>query len=390
LEFPKYGGKVTEWNSFWDLYDSAIHSNPTISKVNKFNYLQSLLEGQAARAIKGLTLTSANYDAAITILRERFGKTQQTIAAHMDEILKIQVCMNGRTSQLRYVYDKISVYVRGLASLGVSSEQYGSMLIPIIMSKLPIEIRLEIARKSTGDVWKIEELLETIKTEIEAREVSEGVQSSQQPSKNSVPPYSPRIPSAGAFMTFMTEDKTGKHIQCVYCKEFHFSASCDRVTNPNARKDILRRDNRCFTCLGIGHRSTRCESKKNCRRCHGRHHQSICDASKCSHYRSPFMNGNKPIPVIPPSKDDELPGEPNNTSTATVIDNLTSTDNPITTGYMTTEDSTTTTTTKTRNKVLLQTAVTYAQGENGSNPIPVRLLLNSGSLRSYITNSLKD
>jgi hypothetical protein len=92
---------------------------------------------------------------------------------------------------------------------------------------------------------------------------------------------------------------------------------------------------------------------------------------------------------IPPIKDDELPGEPNNTSTATVIDNLTSTDNPITTGYMTTEDSTTTTTTKTRNKVLLQTAITYAQGENGSNPIPVRLLLNSGSQRSYITNSLK-
>ena len=27
LELPKYGGKVTEWNSFWDLYDSAIHSN---------------------------------------------------------------------------------------------------------------------------------------------------------------------------------------------------------------------------------------------------------------------------------------------------------------------------------------------------------------------------
>jgi hypothetical protein len=130
LELPKYGGKVTEWNSFWELYDSAIHSNPTISKVNKFNYLQSLLEGQAARAIKGLTLTNANYDAAIIILRERFGKTQQTIAAHMDEILKIQVCMNGRTSQLRYVYDKICVHVRGLASLGVSSEQYGSMLIP--------------------------------------------------------------------------------------------------------------------------------------------------------------------------------------------------------------------------------------------------------------------
>ena len=74
----------------------------------------------------------------------------------MDDILKIQACTSNRTGQLRYVYDKISVHVRGLAALlGVSSEQYGSMLIPIIMSKLPSDICLEIARKSKGDVWKI-------------------------------------------------------------------------------------------------------------------------------------------------------------------------------------------------------------------------------------------
>ena len=86
LELPEFGGQITEWNSYWDLYDSAIHSNPSISKVNKFNYLQSLLEGNAAQAIKGLTLTGANYDAAVKILQERFGKTQQSISAHMDEI----------------------------------------------------------------------------------------------------------------------------------------------------------------------------------------------------------------------------------------------------------------------------------------------------------------
>ena len=37
------------------------------------------------------------------------------------------------------------------------------------MSKLPNEIRLEIVRKLTANVWKIEELLKTIKSEIEAR-----------------------------------------------------------------------------------------------------------------------------------------------------------------------------------------------------------------------------
>ena len=121
LQLPKFNGRVTEWNSFWDSFNSAIHSNPSISNVNKFNYLQSLLEGSASRAIKGLTLTSANYDNAISILQEHYGKTQQTIAAHMDEILKIPACNTSRTSQLRYVYDKISVHVRCLASIHLSN-----------------------------------------------------------------------------------------------------------------------------------------------------------------------------------------------------------------------------------------------------------------------------
>lgn len=42
------------------------------------------------------------------------------------------------------------------------------------MSKLPNDICLEIARKAKGDVWKIDDLFNTIKLEIEAREVSEG------------------------------------------------------------------------------------------------------------------------------------------------------------------------------------------------------------------------
>lgn len=176
------------------------------------------------------------------------------------------------------------------------------MLVPIIMSRLPNEIRLEIARKSTGDVWKINEQLESIKIKIEAREVSEGVQSSQKVRKPGGPLYSPRVPSTGAFST---QDKAGKHIQCAYCKKFHFSASCDRVTNSNERKDILRRDNRCFTCLGMGHRITQCESKKSCTRCHRRHRQSICEVSKTTkHQAPPSTKDNKPKP---PSNDGEPP-----------------------------------------------------------------------------------
>ena len=137
-------------------------------QVDKFNYLNTVLEGPAARSIAGLTLTASNYENAVGILQNRFGKTQQIITAHMDELIKITTCHNHRPTSLRYVFDQLSVPTRGLDSLGASLGQYGSLLIPIIMSKLPNEIRLQVVRNSTDEVWKIEDLLLTIKKEVEA------------------------------------------------------------------------------------------------------------------------------------------------------------------------------------------------------------------------------
>ena len=72
-----------------------MHENSDIWTTNKFNYLNSLLEGNAARTVHGLTLTSSNYDAAVEMLQERYGKPQIIISEHMDEILKIQPCVEG-------------------------------------------------------------------------------------------------------------------------------------------------------------------------------------------------------------------------------------------------------------------------------------------------------
>ena len=162
ITLPRFNGEVTKWNMFWDSFKSAIHSNEGVANIYKFNYLKSLIEGPAARAIQGLTSTNDNYETTVKILEERFGKRQQIVSAHMDGLLKIPSCTNDKLHSLRLVYNKISVHTRGLATLGISADQYGSLLIPVIMSKLPNEIRLQIARKSTQEVWKIDELLDII------------------------------------------------------------------------------------------------------------------------------------------------------------------------------------------------------------------------------------
>jgi len=51
--------------------------------------LRNLLEGSAAGAIRGLTLTAENYGVAKDILKKRFRKPQIIINGHMESLVKV-------------------------------------------------------------------------------------------------------------------------------------------------------------------------------------------------------------------------------------------------------------------------------------------------------------
>ena len=131
-----------EWTPFWDSYSSSIHENPNLSDIDKFNYLHSLLEKSAAEAISGLKITSANYQEAIDILDKRFGNQQQIVNAHMNALLNLPKVTNvDDLKALRQLHDKVESHMRGLKSLEVDSGSYGSLLTPILIDKLPKELR---------------------------------------------------------------------------------------------------------------------------------------------------------------------------------------------------------------------------------------------------------
>ena len=39
LEVRKFSGKIQDWREFWDMFESAIHKNESLSDVDKFTYL---------------------------------------------------------------------------------------------------------------------------------------------------------------------------------------------------------------------------------------------------------------------------------------------------------------------------------------------------------------
>jgi len=85
LILPRFSGDVTKFCSLWDSFKSAVDENDELAEVDKFNYLQSLLEGPAAKLIQGLQLSAPNYEQAKQVLEGHFGRTKQIISAHTDE-----------------------------------------------------------------------------------------------------------------------------------------------------------------------------------------------------------------------------------------------------------------------------------------------------------------
>ena len=64
--------------------------------------------------------------------------------------------------------NQLTIHLRGLETLGVNAQQYVSLFTPIVMSKLPSDIRLTVARKSNGTVWALKEIIEILKAEVDA------------------------------------------------------------------------------------------------------------------------------------------------------------------------------------------------------------------------------
>ena len=356
IELKHFTGDPIKFQGFWDTFKTTIHENKSVPAVNKMTYLLGLLEGPAHDAVAGLTLSESNYQVAVSLLQERFGTQEVIIAAHMDALLKLDNVNTVDVMKLRAVYDNVERHVRGLETLGIDNKQYGKLLVPILMSKIPTDLQLIITRKLGKDKWDLEALLKSFKEEIEAREMCLFVNASAaKENKKNLVSKKDQFTSLQTLFSGQTDLKKSVK-NCSFCGQQHVSSKCSIVTNVHARKTVLKQKGMCFMCLRQGHISKNCPSKFNfkCFTCGGLHNSAIC-------YKGNSGQNN----VIP--KPQQNPTQSRNQ----------------------TEAATTSMCVNTNTSVLLQTAQAYVS--NPTNPqqkIKARIIFDSCSQRSYVSHKL--
>lgn len=253
LSLPTFNGDILQWQTFWDSFESTIHLNVNLTDVQKFSYLKSQLESDAARTIDGFALTNANYARAVDLLKERYGQQHKITHATMQALLQMPAPSNSLHS-LRHFYDKMETYIRGLESVGQYQDTYGSLLVPIVLDKLPGEIRKSLAREHGDSNWKLDDLRRAINREINIIEAG-------------VPRNQPDIEAYGSTASFYAGAKSKPRqtnrsdsvepsaqpkppLKCVFCDGPHVAVNCQKYADAESRIAVVKRNRLCFNCQG--------------------------------------------------------------------------------------------------------------------------------------------
>ena len=193
----------------------------------------------------GFPLTGDNYAHSVSLLKQRFGQPYKIVNAHMQALLTLPNPVNTLSS-LQTFYDSIESHIRGLTSLGKSPESYGALLTPIILGKLPNDIRKNLAREHSNVEWTLDDLRSNLLKEIQILET--GIHSSKSNHADLLPTTMASLYTGSRHNSSQATDKR-KSMNCVYCKGQHSSSACDVVTDTSERLAIVKRDKLCFNCL---------------------------------------------------------------------------------------------------------------------------------------------
>ena len=283
LVISPFDGNTLNWTTFWDQFESSIHSKRGISDIDKFSYLRSFLAPVALETISGLTLSSQNYSEAIDLLKNRYGNPQTLINSYMEQFVNLEtVTKTNDVIRLRKLFNKVENSMRNLRSLGVDSDNYGKLLVPVLNSKLPSDMRTLFARTFCGKVWDLDEMLKIFRCELEAKEQASLTVKAEKSYEKSRENYTTgALYSASKLSNYQASSRnpasgSRNNKSCLFCQGNHPLFRCTKVTDPKIRKDLIFKNRLCFICLDNSHIASKCTSSYSCKKCKSRHDFSIC------------------------------------------------------------------------------------------------------------------
>lgn len=248
-------GSNSETNSF----ESLIHNNPTLTPIEKFQYLKMAVKDKAASLLNALAISAANYEVARELLRERFENHRLIVQNHVTAIFEMPVLFKESHVKLRQILDNVTKHIRALKSLGQPTEYWDTLIIQIVFSKLDNNTKKEWQElEITANLPCWDDMKNFLKKRCDILEAM---------SRNSKIQNSQIRTNVAA-----VEESRSFSVVCAICKGSHRVYRCDEFLklNVSQRREAVIKHGLCFKCLNTGHASRTCKFK-NCYKCRKSH-----------------------------------------------------------------------------------------------------------------------
>ncbi|XP_045461903.1 uncharacterized protein LOC123672004 [Harmonia axyridis] len=366
LELPHFNGAYDQWIQFRDTFKSLIHTSTTLSNIQKFHYLQSCLKDEAAQIIHSLEICDKNYETAWKLLQERFENKRLIVHKHIRSLFELEPLTKDSLTLLRKLSDDVKKNLRALKSLDLPTESWDALLIYMISSKFDPSTKMEwektIVSNTLPDMEQLYgflaqrcQILETIAS-CKPVNTSKGINSLEQG-------YKSRTNKNNFSKSFLSTNQSNS---CPFCKQAHYLYQCQKFIDlPSKSKyNEVKQLKLCINCLRSNHFSPDCHAS-GCKKC-GRKHNTLLHSES---FERKYSNRSNHL-------------ESNNNQSNLHADQASTSHQ-----REKTESSISTHCSFNQSQILLSTALVYAI-DKYNQPHEVRVLLDSGSMKNFITSDM--
>lgn len=274
ISLPNFNGECENWLNFYEVFNSLIHENPSLSEIQKFFYLRSALKDEASRSIQSMEITSVNYEIAWKLIKERFENKKMIIKKHVSAIIELPHAQKESSSLLRELLDKMKSHITTLQKLGQPIEHWDTFIVILLANKFDSSTRREWESTVTaGDLPTTEEIFTFIKKRCEILEALE-THRAQGLKK-----------AANTVRTTALSSSESQVVKCKMCHQNHQIYHCPSFINLQAveRNKKVQELKLCFNCLQSTHQTDACKSKWRCKTCKAAHNSLLhCEYSPLS------------------------------------------------------------------------------------------------------------
>ena len=367
LDLPIFTGDISNWNSFYDLFNSAIHDNDTLKSVQKFQYLKLTLKGEPLALVKNLTLTDDNYSIARKLLEDRYANKRLISSHHLQILIDLPTLTPLTYKNATKFVASINEHTEALKSNQEPVESWSSLLAFIFITKLDTDTRNKFECTLSRDkLPTLTQLLDFLNKFIQSQQWQSVNQVQTRSVRENALQVNSKFLKSSPKRSFRTSTfvSTTNPQRCAACSQNHKIMQCAKfqAMDVSTRFNLARANHLCRNCLSPMHSSNECLSQTNCRKCNKRHHTMLH-----------FAN-NTPV---------------SNASMQNASDKATCSESSTNVEHSTVVETQTTCLTSHKlsvPSVLLGTAIVLASDSAGMWK-PIRALLDSGSEASYITHA---